>query len=96
MFADPGFMEAEPVEPLHQLQSALDARRRVFVHRIGMAAGTRRDAAECGMRPWVVFLQRGRFMWAAYGTAYADDVIRVHGIADPPRADPTGDHEPIV
>jgi len=32
MLADPGFMETEAVEPLHQLQVAVHARRRVLVH----------------------------------------------------------------
>jgi hypothetical protein len=34
MLADPRFMEAEAIQPLHQLQVAVHARRRVFVHRV--------------------------------------------------------------
>src|SRR5579871_6915286 len=34
MLADPGFVEPQPVQPLHQLEIALDAGRRIFVHRM--------------------------------------------------------------
>jgi hypothetical protein len=34
MLADPRFMEAKPIEPLHQLQIAVHARGRVFIHRM--------------------------------------------------------------
>src|SRR3546814_701963 len=34
MLADPGFVEAQPVEPLHQFQVTLQAGRRILVHRM--------------------------------------------------------------
>ena len=34
MLADPGLVEAEPVEPLHQLEVAVDAGGGVLVHRV--------------------------------------------------------------
>ena len=51
MLADPGLMEAELVEPLHQLQIAVETGRRIFVHgveRRQKGAVTKRDAGHMG------------------------------------------------
>jgi hypothetical protein len=71
MLADPGFVKAKPIEPLHQFQIALDTRGRIFVHRVKRRqehAVTKRDTWH-GVSP-------GR-------TSRSRDVIRVQQIANP-------------